>query len=365
MAKEKGLLSRNISEFTGHVDVRNLTLFCRQLSTLLNVGLPLLRALNVLSDRTSNLVMRRKIKGLAEQVEKGKSFSAALMEERGIFDDFFVNTVRAGEEGGILQKTLHLMADYLEKDRNIRHRMKSVLLYPGITLGFSFIVLAFILMVVIPKFQDAYKMTNIQALPTPTVVVIAVSNFLNLYFWWLLAGLGSVLFLFWLWTKTSMGRSVLDWLSLRLPVAGTLQQNILLYRLARLMHLLLESGVSVQRAIEISAKASGNLQVQHPLLAIAQSITSGRSVEASFREHRFFPELFVDMIGIGEETGAIGSVMNKLSQTFEEEVESSLTNIGMLLEPIMVMIVGAIVVLIAVAIFVPYLGMSEALLKGS
>jgi type IV pilus assembly protein PilC len=363
MARDS-VLSQDLSGLMGHVDVRNLTLFCRQLSTLLNVGLPLLRALQILAERTSNMAVRRKIRKIAEHVEKGKSLSVALAEESGTFDEFFVNTVRAGEEGGILQKTLALLADYLEKDESIRRRMKSVLLYPGITLLLAAVVLIFILLGVVPRFQEAYEATSIQNVPSYTQFVLDTSWFLRTYLYHVLGGIGLLLVLVFAAGRTRMGRRVLDAILLRVPVLGSLYRKILIYRFCSLMRLLLESGLSGQRAMEICARAAGNAQLERALLRIAESITRGRSIEASFREQRIFPDLFVDMLAVGEEAGAISNVMLKLSETYEEEVDNTLENLGLLLEPILVLLIGSVVLLIAVSVFVPYLSMSEAFLEG-
>ena len=361
MARES-VLSQDLSALVGRVDARNLTLFCRQLATLLNVGLPLLRALHILADRTSNLAVRRKIRKIAEHVEKGKSLSAALAEERGTFDEFFVNTVRAGEEGGILQRTLSLLAAYLEKNESIRHRMRTVLMYPGITLLLALVVLSFILLAVVPQFEAAYAATNIKRLPGYTQFVLNASKFLREDFAYVLGGVVLVVFAFFFISRTGPGRRFVDWIYLRLPVIGNLYRKILIYRFSSLMRLLLDSGVSVQKALEISAKAAGNSQAEKALLAISESVTRGRSVEVSFREQRLFPDLFVDMLGVGEEAGAISNVMMKLAETYEEDVDNTLENLGLLLEPLLVLVIGGIVLLIAVSVFVPYLSMSEAFL---
>jgi type II secretory pathway component PulF len=242
--------------------------------------------------------------------------------------------------------------------------MRGVLLYPGITLVLAFVVLMFILVVVVPRFQEAYAVTNITRIPKYTQLVLDASAFLRTYLVLVLGGIAAGIVLLFLAARTGPGARLRDWIYLRLPVIGMLYRKILLYRFASLMHLLLESGVAVQRALQISAVATGNLQLERSLLGIADSITRGRSIEASFREHGFFPDLFVDMIGVGEEAGAVNSVMLKLAATYEEDVDSTLNTLGLVLEPVMVLLIGSVVLLIAVAVFVPYLSMSDAFLSG-
>jgi type IV pilus assembly protein PilC len=328
------------------------------------VGLPLLRALHILAERTSNPALRRKIRTIAEHVEKGKSLSSALAEVPTTFDEFFVNTVRAGEEGGVLQKTLALLANYLEKNESIWHRMRTVLMYPGITVALAALVLGFILLGVVPRFKEAYEATSIRDIPPYTQLVLDASRFLRVYLYHVLGGLAGLALLIFAAGRTRPGRRLLDWIRLRVPVLGGLFRKMLIYRFCSLMRLLLDSGVSAQRSLEIAARAADNAQMERALLRIAESITRGRSIEASFRGERFFPDLFVDMLAVGEEAGAISNVMLKLSGTYEDEVDNTLENLGLLLEPLLVLVVGSVVLLIAVSVFIPYLAMSEAFLQG-
>ena len=180
----------------------------------------------------------------------------------------------------------------------------------------------------------------------------------------MLGGIALVFLLILVVRRTGIGRRAIDAVFLRVPILGGLYRKVLLYRFCSLMRLLLESGVSVQRSLEITARASGNAQQERALLHVAEAVTRGRSIEASFREQRFFPDLFVDMLAVGEEAGSIGNVMHKLSGAYAEEVDNTLENLGLLLEPILVLLIGSVVLLIAVSVFIPYLSMSEAFLVG-
>jgi len=343
----------NISFGSGVTD-KDLVVFTRQFATMIDAGVPLVQGLEILSAQGENPAFNKILRDVRNNVEQGGTFSDALKKHPQVFDTLFVNLVAAGEVGGILDTIMNRLAEYIEKRNKLRGQVKSALAYPVGILAVALIVIAVMLGYVIPSFQGMFgQFGGEDAMPALTLAVIQLSDaFLNHFFIiavgvvGLIAGIGYSL-------RHPKSRLIWDHVLLRMPILGPVMRKIAVSRFTRTLGTLLGSGVPILDAMTIVGKASGNMVVESAVLATADRIREGRTMAEPLMETKVFPPMVVQMIGVGEQTGALDVMLNKIADFYEEEVDVSVGSLTSLLEPLMMVFIGGIVGVILIAMYLP------------
>ena len=352
--KEQSVAQKDILEPFKKVKLRDLVIFSRQFATLINAGLPIVRALYVLSEQTEKKKLKDTIDAVRGDVEAGSSLSEALEQHPKVFNRLYVEMVKAGEIGGMLDGVLLRIADQLEKEAELRRKVKSAMIYPLFVMGFALLTLTFLLVFIVPIFAKMFADLG-GTLPLPTRIVIGVSNILT-SLWGILVylALGVALFLFLRWRKTERGRKVWGRVSLRLPVKiGEVVQKVALARFARTLGTLSAAGVPILQALEITATSSGNWVMENALLKSRDSIREGIPIYKPLEDEAVFPPMVTRMIAVGEETGDIDGMLGKIADFYESEVDATVKALTSILEPLMIIIVGAIVGVIVISMYLP------------
>jgi len=358
---EEGLLHRNIALFGPKI--RDMAMFCRQLVTLLDAGIPLLRSLKILSARTQHPRLKRVVGKVADQVEQGNRFSAALEAHPRVFSPLFVNVARVGEAGGILESSLRRLAEVLESKASIRRRILAACAYPIVALCVAFCVLTVVLVVAIPKFQAVYSDLDKQMvqgggegkLPGITQFVINLSDFVRGQWLLCIFVIVAVVALLYLFRRTAAGKRFFDWLRLSFPLLGGVNVKIAVARTTRVLGSLISAGIPLLEAMRTAVQSSENILVGEAVQRVHDTVEKGGKLEEQLRqETHVFPPLVTDMIAIGEEAGALDVILNKLADTYDEEVDSVLRGLTSIIEPILIVLLGFVVVFIALALLLPY-----------
>lgn len=341
--------------FFSRAGSRDMALYCRQLATLIDVGIPLLRSLQILGERSSNRKLRDVSRDLARRVEEGQPFSTALAAHPSTFDRSFVGVVRAGEAGGILDLSMRRLADLLERRHMLRSRVIGALLYPAFALLAEIIVIGIIVFVALPKLMAAYP--DPSDLPGPTLALLTITTWVTaniLIVVLLLAAVAAALYML---LKLPKGRATWDRTVLRLPLFGSLARKINVAHFARTLGSLVSAGIPLLDALTIAAETSNNRVVERTLLKVRSSVERGGNMEEPLRQEPVFEPIVVDMVMVGDEAGALDTVMLKVADTYEAEVDSTLRAITSLLEPLLIVLLGIAVAFIAIAVFLPYVNL--------
>jgi type IV pilus assembly protein PilC len=336
------------------IKLRDLVVFSRQFSTLINAGMPIVRALYVLSEQSENKKLEDVIDAVRGDVEAGLSLSEALEKHPEAFNRLYVEMVRAGEIGGMLDGVLLRIADQLEKEADLRRKVKSAMVYPLFVLGFAFLTLTFLLIFIVPIFGRIFEDLG-GTLPLPTRIVMAVSDILT-SFWGILVylALGVALFLFLRWKKTERGRKVWGRVSLKIPAKiGEVIQKVALARFARTLGTLSAAGVPILQALEITATSSGNWVVERALLKSRDAIREGIPIYKPLESEPVFPPMVTRMIAVGEETGDVDGMLGKIADFYESEVDATVKALTSIMEPLMIVVVGGIVGVIVISMYLP------------
>jgi type IV pilus assembly protein PilC len=352
--REQGVAQKDILEPFKKVRLRDLVVFTRQLSTLINAGLPIVRAFYVLSEQTQNRKLKDTIDAVRKDVEAGLSLSEALEEHPEVFNRLYVEMVKAGELGGMLDGVLLRIADQLEKEADLRRKVKSAMIYPLFVMGFAFLTLTFLLLFIVPIFARLFAELG-GTLPLPTRIVMGVSDILT-SLWGILVYLvmGIALFLFLRWKKTEQGRKVWGPVSLRIPAKiGDVIQKVALARFARTLGTLSAAGVPILQALEITATSSGNWVVEKAVLKSRDAVREGIPIYKPLEEESVFPPMVTRMIAVGEETGDIDGMLQKIAEFYESEVDATIKALTSIMEPVMIIIVGGIVGVIVISMYLP------------
>ena len=350
--KKQSSLNINIAIGSG-VSPKELQIFTRQLATMIDAGLPLVQCLDILAGQTENKIFATHLYQIKASVEQGSTFSDALRKHPKIFDDLYVNLVAAGEVGGILDTILNRLATYIEKNVKLKAAVKSALVYPIGVLIVAIGVIAVMLVKVIPTFENMYKEFEGAKLPGPTKFVISLSDgFINAWYWWvgiLLAIVGLVT----LGLRTNRGRDILDRGLLHTPLIGNVLRKIVVARFTRTLGTLLASGVPILDALDICAKTSGNRVVARAILHARTRISEGQDMAGPLGDTRVFPSMVTQMIGVGEQTGAMDQMLQKIADFYEEEVDAAVSALTSLIEPIMMAFLGVVVGGLIIAMYLP------------
>jgi type IV pilus assembly protein PilC len=348
----KAPMEINIQIGTG-VTHKDLQIFTRQLATMIDAGLPLVQCLDILASQTPNKAFGKILSSVKNSVEQGATFSDSLKRHPKVFDELYVNLVAAGEVGGILDTILNRLATYIEKSVKLKAQIKSAMFYPIGILVVAIGVIAVMLIKVIPTFENMYKEMGRAELPAATKFVIGISHgFVNRWYIYfgLLFGLiaGSTVM-----RRTDRGREIFDRMLLRLPVIGPTLRKIVVARFTRTLGTLLSSGVPILDALDICARTAGNRVVQSGILKAKDKISEGHDMAGPLAESRVFPSMVVQMIGVGEQTGAMDQMLQKIADFYEEEVDAAVSALTSLIEPVMMAFLGIVVGGLIIAMYLP------------
>ncbi len=354
--KPKDLLE-NIKFLQPKVKVKDVVIFTRQLSTMIDAGLPLVQGLDILANQQENPTFKKMLIDIKGDVESGSTFADALKKYPKQFDRLYRNMVAAGEIGGILDEVLRRLATYMEKAQALKAKVKSAMVYPAIVLAISMIVLGIILIFVIPVFAKMFADFG-AALPAPTQMVIDLSNFIKSYILVILgAGFFSVI-IFKKFYATPKGKLLVDKMLLKAPVFGTLIRKVAVAKFTRTLGTLINSGVPIIEALNVAAGTAGNKVVENAIRAVKASISEGRTIAQPLLESGVFPNMVVQMISVGETTGALDSMLNKIADFYDEEVNTAVDGLTSMIEPFMIVFLGGTIGSIIIAMYLPIFKMA-------
>ena len=341
-------------QFGSGVDAKELVTFTRQFATMIDAGLPLVQCLDILSTQTPNKIFANVLKDVKSSVEQGSTFSDALRRHPKVFDDLYTNLVQAGEVGGILDAILNRLAVYIEKRVKLMRQLKGAMTYPSVVCVIAGGVMTVLMVFVIPAFEGMFKdFGSKAALPKITQVVVAISHgFINQLPWIILAGL--VIFFGVTYTyRIPKGKRFFHRLMLSIPVVGNVIQKIAVARFTRTLGTLLQSGVPILDALEICAKSAGNMIIEEAVMYVRAKVAEGKNMAEPLLEKPVFPSMVVQMIGVGEQTGALDQMLNKIADFYEEEVDVAVAALTSMLEPIMMVLIGGMVGVVMVSMYLP------------
>ena len=330
----------------------HIGVFTRQLATMITSGLPLVQSLEALSEQLDDGNLRAIVKGIKQKIEEGVRFADALKDYPKCFDDLYVNLILAGEEGGTLDAVLLRISTYIEKTEKLKKKVKSALIYPASIVTVAIAVVMVLLIFVIPVFEGMFSSFG-RALPAPTQMVIDFSKIVKSTVHFMFAGAILGVFLLRRYHKTEMGARQLDGLILRIPVLGLLLKKASLARVTRTLSTLLSSGVSILESLVIVSKTAGNKVIEEALVTARTHISQGRSISEPLKESGVFPPMVVQMIQVGESTGALDSMLNKIADFYEDDVDNTVTNLTALLEPALMVFLGIVLGGLIVAMYLP------------
>ncbi len=349
----------------GKVKLRDLSIFCRQFSTMIDAGVSLVRALDVLGEQTQNPKLKRILREIQVEVESGQTLSKSMQRYPKVFSNLFIGLIKAGEVGGVLEEALQRLSGFLEKDMELRRKVKAALTYPVIVLIVAVVIVLGLCTFIVPRFVELFRDLGVKELPWMTQVLVDFSDFLKSKWW---VGLLIVLSL-WFAVKyfgtTKVGRRVIDRLKLKVPVFGKLGHKIALARFSRTLSTLLVSGVPILQALETVAGTVGNEIIAEAIMNARARIREGDRINEPLEKSRMFPPMVVHMISIGEESGALDQMLTKIAEFYEGEVEASLQSLTSAIEPIMIVFLGVCVGFIVIAMFAPLLQVITNLSGGS
>jgi type IV pilus assembly protein PilC len=361
--KQRGLIVLDIADkhtskqiklsFFERVKPADLTVMTRQLSTMVSSGMTILRALYVLEAQTENELLVETITKVRKDVEAGLPLSDAFERHPKVFSQIFIAMTRAGETGGVLDQALIRVADQLEKDDALRRQVKAAMAYPMVVMGFAFCVLIALVAFIVPVFVGVFAQFG-GDLPAITKITVAMSDVVTGYWWALIAGTTAVVVGFRKWKASHTGQGMWDAFKLRLPMkVGDIVQKVALARWSRTLSALVSAGVPLLQALEITGKTAGNRVIEHAMSQVIESVKQGGTISDPLKASPVFPGMVSHMVGVGEETGALDTMLSKIADFYEDQVAAAVKQLTSILEPIMIVLVGGIVAFIVVAMYMP------------
>jgi type IV pilus assembly protein PilC len=349
--KEKGK-EIALPKFGGGIKSKDIAIFTRQFSVMIDAGLPLVQCLEILGSQQDNPNFQKVLLQVRQDVEGGASLADAMKKHPKVFDDLFTNMIAAGEAGGILDTILKRLATYIEKNVKLKSQVKSALVYPTAVISIAGLVVGVILWKVIPTFAALFAGLGAQ-LPLPTRIVIAMSNWFVRLVPFLIVGTAIGIYATKRYHDTYKGRRVLDGLILKVPVVGMILRKIAVARFCRTLSTLISSGVPILDGLEITARTSGNAIVEDAIMETRKSVEGGQSLAAPLKQTDVFPPMVVQMISVGEQTGALDSMLSKIADFYEDEVDTAVANLMTLMEPILILFLGIVVGGIVISMYLP------------
>ena len=350
--REKGKEIPFLPQLPMRISIKRVAIFTRQFSVMLDAGLPLVQCLEILAEQQEHKKFAAIIDAVRADVESGMSLAEAMKKQPAAFDDLFVNMVAAGEAGGILDIILQRLSTYLEKTVKLRSQVKSAMIYPVTVITIAIGVVWIILWKVIPVFAQLFAGLGGQ-LPLLTRLVVDASEMVATYSWAIALGFIMLFFAGRAYYRTYRGRRVIDGFMLKLPVVGMLIQKIAVARFCRTLSTLTSSGVPILEGLEITAKTAGNAVIEDAVMAVRKSVEEGKSLSGPLGETNVFPTMVVQMIHVGEQTGALDQMLSKIAEFYEDEVDTAVAGLVKLLEPLMIVVLGAIIGTIVAAMYLP------------
>ncbi len=344
--------------FDKRIKTKEIVIFTRQFSTMINAGLPLVQCLDILSSQQPNPSFKKVLTQIKQDVEGGSTFADSLSKHPKVFDSLYVNLVAAGEIGGVLDTVLNRLAVYMEKNEQLKNKIKSAMTYPIIVLCVAFGVVAILMIFVIPTFSDMFKQFG-SALPAPTQMVVNLSHFFR-KFWWGMAGFIVLLIFGFKWIRTQeKGRFYTDKVALRLPIFGDLIRKVAVAKFTRTLGTMISSGVPIMDGLDITSKTAGNVIVENAIRAVRTAISEGRSMSEPLEQTGIFPGMVVQMIAVGEATGAMDQMLSKIADFYDEEVDTAVEALTSALEPMLMVFLGGIIGFVVVAMYLPIFKMAQ------
>ena len=345
----------------GRVGSRDLTLFCRQFATMINAGVTLVRCLSVLEEQSTNQRLRQVIREVQVGVEGGETLSRALQRFPRIFSPLFVGLVRAGEVGGVLDETLARLATFLEENEKLKRKIKSAMAYPVVVMVFALAIVIGLVTFVVPAFLGVFKDLDVKEMPLPTIIMMSISGFFTGY-WYILIGVVVALVVgFTRYIRTRTGKRQWDWFKIKTPVFGKLNHKIAISRFSRTLSTLLTSGVAILNAMETVAGSLDNEIIGEAIMQSRASIREGSRIGDPLEKSGLFPPMVVQMISIGEETGSLDSMLSKIADFYESEVDAALQTLASAIEPILIVFLGVVVLGILIAVWMPMISIINTL----
>ena len=340
------------------VKEKDVVVFARIFSTMINAGLPLIQCLDLLATQEQNKTFSKIITSIKEDIEGGSTLSDALKKYPQVFDDLFVNLVAAGESGGVLDVILGRLSGYMEKAMKLKGKVKGAMTYPASVLVISIGVVSLLLLKVIPVFQKMFEGMG-GALPAPTQFLVNASQFMQSYFLHMIIAVGVMVYAFRRYYRTEKGRLMIDFLVLKSPVFGPLLKKVAVARFSRTLSTMMSSGVSILEGLAIVCKTAGNKIIENALLETRRSISEGRTIAEPLSESDIFPPMVVQMIAVGEATGALDAMLAKIADFYDDEVDAAVEAMTALLEPFMMVFLGGVVGGMIIAMYLPIFQMAS------
>jgi type IV pilus assembly protein PilC len=339
--------------FGGGVKDKDIVVFTRQFATMIDAGLPLVQALDILSSQVENKVLSKTLQQVKTDVESGATYADALKKHPRVFTELYVNMVAAGEAGGILDTILNRLATYIEKAMKLKKKVKGAMVYPAVVTTIAVLVIAIIMIFVIPTFAKMFTTLG-GTLPLPTLIVIKLSNFI--------AGIGGLIVLLAIVAiivfivqvrRTEKGKHVIDKLLLRLPIFGVLLNKVAVAKFTRTLGTLVSSGVPILDGLEITAKTSGNKVIEYAIMDVRKGVVSGKTLAEPITKAKVFPPMVTHMIAVGESTGALDAMLAKIADFYDDEVDAAVSNLTAMMEPLLMVFLGGAVGFIVISMYLP------------
>lgn len=342
------------------VSSRDMVVFSRQFATMINTGVPLLQALQIMGEQTENPRLRRKLQIISRDVESGSSFFEAVKKHPDIFDTLYANMVDAGETGGILDEVLLRLAEHIEKAAKLKSKLKGAMIYPGVVVTVAMSVVTVILVFVIPTFEKMFREAG-SALPLPTQVVIALSKFVTGNSLYLLGGIAAVIIGFRYFYKWEKGHELVDEWILFIPVFGPLLRKAAVAKFSRTLSTMVSSGVPILAALDIVSRTAGNKTVERGVQEAKKSIAEGQTLAEPLEDTGVFPPMVIHMISIGETTGALDTMLSKVADFYDDEVDVAVDSMTALIEPLMIVFLGVVVGGLVISMYLPIFSIADTM----
>jgi len=350
-ATKKGLLGG--LSLGGKVSDKDIVVFTRQFSTMIDAGLPLVQGLEILSEQVENKTLAKNLTVIKADVEGGSTYADALRKHPKIFSELYVNMVAAGEAGGILDTILNRLAAYIEKAMKLKKKVKGAMIYPAVVTSVAVLVIAVIMIFVIPTFTQMFASLG-GTLPLPTRIVVSMSNFIAGIGGIIVAGLIVAMIVAIVQVrKTEPGKKVIDSILLKLPIFGILLRKVGVAKFTRTLGTLISSGVPILDGLEITAKTAGNKVIEYAIMEVRQAVSEGKTLEEPLAKTKVFPPMVTHMIAVGESTGALDSMLSKIADFYDDEVDNAVANLTAMMEPLLMVFLGGAIGFIVVAMYLP------------
>jgi type II secretory pathway component PulF len=366
VSEKKGMGLLSLEEFLTKLDtvkLDDIIFFTRQLRTVIRAGVPLISGLKALEEQTNNRKLKKAIKKVWQDLDRGESFSGALSGHGDVFSDLYVSMVKAGELGGVLDEVLERLAQLLEFQMKTKEMFKSAMRYPTMVVGAIVIAFGVLVTFVIPKFALLFKGSTMK-LPLPTRILLGINEYAQAYGAYILGGIVGICIAGYMYTRTEQGRFMRDQLKLKIPIMGDIILKICLSRFAYVQENLIRAGVPIVTALEIVARTVGNLVITRKVAEISEKIEKGKGIAKPMRDAGIFPPLVLHLIATGEDTGSLEEMLREVSLHYDSEVNYSLNRLSSWIEPILIVVLGGMVLFIALAVFLPWWGMMDAMKQG-